>query len=126
MGSWHVTLSMTSSKAATIPCKRSALSRATISGAPINLISPGLVAFHRIEEGRLNCLQLRNEFPVVLKQGHELLGTHRPTEVVALTFATVLALKECELLFGLDPLSHNPLLEGFPHADYCADDRVVK
>ena len=70
-------------------------------------------------------MQLRNEFLPGLEQGHELLGVQRPAEMVALAFATMLALKECELFSVLDPFGDHPLLESFPHADYCADDRVA-
>ena len=55
----------------------------------------------------------------------KLLGSHRAAEIVALSLATVLSLKEGELLSRLHALGNDPLLEALAHADHCADDRGI-
>ena len=61
------------------------------------------------------------------KQFGELGGGQRVAEEVALSFSTVLALKEFELLPRFDSLGNHALIEALAHANYGADDcRVMR
>src|ERR1700730_3079576 len=53
-------------------------------------------------------------------------GGQGPAEEVALSFGTVLGLKECELFLRFDALGNHAQLEGLAHVNYGAHDcRVI-
>jgi hypothetical protein len=56
------------------------------------------------------------------KQFGELGRGHRVAEEEALSFSTVVGLKEFELLSCFNPLGNDALIEALAHANYGADD----
>jgi hypothetical protein len=60
-----------------------------------------------------------------VKEFGEARRCHGMAEVVALSLATPLGLKEGELFSCLHSLSNDPLLEALAHADRCADNQGI-
>ena len=56
----------------------------------------------------------------------ELLGKHRPAEIVPLRLVTLVSLKKCQLFLRFHALGNDPQLQASAHADHRGHDgRIV-